>query len=215
MYSDVQKSYYTTKKPFNHLSETYSSAVKHVFINICLKTRSFYNNIFDMSIVCPNHSLHSFKQWFYLFFFFFALFEDSHYCSCLQSIPERQSCDVTVCFALFLRSGDCGGKAMNSSTPCSSSDLTHNPGAASIHVRINVLLQNSAYAQPKAKKSDKTLQYKVALLFCWYVAEPVWVHIPTPVYFHYSLTLILQTVELMSSQKLCVCNWEVKTLINL
>lgn len=101
MYSDVQKSYYTTKKPFNHLSETYSSAVKHVFINICLKTRSFYNNIFDMSIVCPNHSLHSFKQWFYLFFFFFALFEDSHYCSCLQSIPERQSCDVTVCFALF------------------------------------------------------------------------------------------------------------------
>lgn len=70
MYSDVQKSYYTTKKPFNHLSETYSSAVKHVFINICLKTRSFYNNIFDMSIVCPNHSLHSFKQWFYFFFFF-------------------------------------------------------------------------------------------------------------------------------------------------
>lgn len=140
----------------------------------------------------------------FTFFFFFALFEDSHYCSCLQSIPERQSCDVTVCFALFWDLVT-GGKAMNSSTPCSSSDLTHNPGAASIHVRINVLLQNSAYAQPKAKKSDKTLQYKVALLFCWYVAEPVWVHIPTPVYFHYSFVCATGKLKLW-----LICNPDVQ-----
>lgn len=153
-------------------------------------------------MICPNHSLHSVKQWFYLFLHYFRI----HIIVVVFRTSQRDSLVmwqyVSPLFEIWWLEEKPRAAAL-----LARPHTSHNPGAASIHVRINVLLQNSSYAQPKAKKSDKTLQYKVALLLCWYVAGPV--------YFHCSSTLILQITELMSSQKLSVCNWEVKTLINL
>lgn len=181
----VSKSYYTTKNS----AETYQKLIPHIeaWLHKHLSHLQRGNFIMylilittDMSVLCPYHSLLPALLRIHIVPVVFRASQINSLVMWPYVLPFMCfRCSRTCSVTEGLRSGDCGGGCRHCLLLFQISQSWH---GCDPYVRSVSCWETSA--QPKAKKSDMTLQCKVVLLFSSYLAKYV--------NFSYCLTLVYE-----------------------